>query len=394
MNKPHITSLKYFYGLLILISLSAVIYGIVLSAGESAPSSDIDEALRIIGLNYIKQTVESAENLQEAASKVGVDSKELKRLCMALDIDINYAPQEIKPVEIPTLEKLSNDYFEADVILKFDGLSPYLLLVDKNSHLLHLLHYKNGKRTLINTYECKTGKNHGDKEEEGDNRTPEGVFFFINKYSRADIQHMVGRNKAYQYGDLAFATNFPNTIDRMHGKKGGGIWLHGTDRPFDENSLNDTRGCIVTTNEVINTLSRYIQLYSTPIIIVNKLNMVSKEEIEVKSQEVLSMVEEWRSSWAEKRLDDYQIHYSSSFISQGMNRKQWLRRKRNIFGSYAIRHITFDNFTVFRHNSGMVVQFLQDYSADNIKKNIGIKTLYLVPEGNSWGIIKEQFRKI
>ena len=393
MKKPHRGLKKYYVGAFLVIVISSGMYGIHVAGGETESPVEIDDTLRKIGENFIKKSVENASSLEEAASEVGIDTDVLKRLCAVLNIRMPFEPQEVPPVVLTEREKLASNDYEATVILKYDSLSPYLLLVDKSTYSLHLLSYEGGKRTLINTYECKLGRNHGDKEREGDNRTPEGAFFFVNKYSRSDILRLVGKNMAYQYGDMAFATDFPNNIDRMQGKNGGGIWLHGTDKPFEETSPNDTRGCIVTTNEVINSLSHYITLYRTPIIVVDKLNMVPRDEIESKSSRVLNMVEEWRTAWIDKRIDDYIAFYSESFESQDMNRSQWKQRKNSIFNAYTIKRIELDHVTVFQHDEGMIVQFVQDYSASNTS-GTGIKTLYLVPRGDSWGIINEHFTRI
>jgi len=370
-------------------------YSMVSPGGAaSLPDAEIDDMLKKIGVRFIKQTIEESENIEDAAETLGITPEELKRLCTALEIPVPGVPEEMKPIPSPSEEMLADDSYEPDVILRYEGLSPYLILVDKSSHKLHLIRYDKGRRTAVTSFECKTGKNHGDKKKEGDNRTPEGVFFFVNKYSRSDILRLVGKDNAYQYGDMAFVTDFPNSIDRMHGKDGGGIWLHGTDRPFNETSPNDTRGCIVVTNEDINTLDEYIELYSTPIVIVHELNMVDKRRIEKEGAEILELLERWRAAWENQRIEEYGAFYSSMFRSQNMNRARWLDRKKNIFRLYDINYIVLKNFSIFRHNSGLVVQFIQDYSADNIKKNVGIKTLYLVPEGESWGIITEHFRKI
>lgn len=375
----------------VLCSLCLVVFG---SQGRSAPTDNIDEILKRIAISYVKETIGKSSNVDDAARSVGVGAEEIRILCAALSIPVPGEPQKIEPVELPGTNLLTNNNYEPEAILDYNGQSPYILLVDKSEHQLHLLQYRNGKRSLVRTFECKTGKNHGDKMEEGDNRTPEGAFLLINKYSRSQILRMVGRDQAYQYGDMAFVTDFPNNIDRLHGKNGGGIWLHGTDKPFDETSQNDTRGCVVTTNEDINTLSSYIKLNITPIIIVDKLKMLDNEAAEIERKKVIDTVESWRSAWENKNLQSYTSHYASSFTGQGMNKKQWIDRKKIIFDAYRINHVKVENFSIFRHNSGLVVQFIQDYSAENIRQNKGLKTLYLVPQNNSWVIVAEHIRNL
>ncbi len=365
-----------------------------LSAGKSvSSSSEIDETVKKIASHFIKQAIDDSQSLKEVVAKVGVESDLLKQICIALDIDFELPTKEIEPVQISSMEKLSNNEYKPDFIIEYNGISPYLLFVDKTNHKLHLFKYKDGNRTIVNTFECKTGKNSGDKQEEGDHRTPEGAYFFVHRYSRSGLRRLTGQKNAYQYGEMAYVTNFPNSIDRLEGKNGGGIWLHGTDESFNETSPYDTRGCVVVSNETITTLSSYIDLYNTPLIIVDRLNFVNKQELETKRHEVLTMVEEWKNAWLEERIDDYINFYSQFFKSQYRNRSQWKQYKANVFKNYTIKHITSDNFTVIRHNNGMIVQFRQDYLASNLSA-VGIKTLYLLKGKNSWEIIAEHFRKI
>ncbi|MBT4484266.1 MAG: L,D-transpeptidase family protein [Candidatus Latescibacteria bacterium] len=317
----------------------------------------------------------------------------MRDLCSALKIDIDFPSKEVESVSVASLEKLAGTNFEAGSILKYDGLSPNIFLVDKSAHTLYLLQYENGERKNVLAFDCETGRNSGDKKEEGDNKTPEGIYFIINKYSRSEILRLVGRNKAYQYGEMAFVINFPNPLDHAEGKNGGGIWLHGRDEPPDNSQPNGTHGCVVGTNETIKMLSKYVKLNSTPIIIVDKLKILPKEDTETKNNEILELVEKWRSAWETKSIDEYISYYSPSFASQGRNRIQLKDHKSNIFRSYKINHIELENFAIFQHENEMVVQFLQDYSASNLSGK-GIKTLYLRPGKYFWEIIAESIQNL
>ncbi|MCD6307481.1 MAG: L,D-transpeptidase family protein [Candidatus Latescibacteria bacterium] len=372
----------------------AIIFVSFFAESETDRSPNLDVVLRRIGEQYVRQTVEGAESFDEAASMVGIDSKELQKICIALNIDTPFEQRPaVEPVRLSQASLLADNDYVPDVFLSYGGLTPYFIIVDKSSYTLYLLRQENGRRTIVDSFACKTGRNHGDKLQEGDQRTPEGVFFFTSIYGRDDILKLVGSEKAYLYGDKAFATNFPNTIDRIQGKDGGGIWLHGTDRSFEDMSPNDTRGCVVTTNETIAILSDYITLYSTPMIIVDTLNMVPRQKVAETADALLEQVEDWRKAWAGKKLDDYSSYYSDDFHAQGMNRDQWISRKKNIFNAYRIDHIALKNISVYRHNEGFIIQFVQDYAASNTS-GAGIKTLYLMRENNSWCIVTENFRRI
>lgn len=378
----------------------AVCLNTVSAPAEEAPS-DI-EIMKKITTVSIRQALGATKSLDEAAARIGVDSDELKRVCLALKIDLPATREKPAPAPVPVPaptpppvvagQDKETKFLNTDIVLDYHGKTPYLLLVDKSAHKLYLLKYDKGKCLIEQTFACKTGQKDGDKKERGDLRTPEGVYFFLRKYSRPDIEEKVGKANAYQYGDMAFVTNFPNVIDELKGKDGGGIWLHGTDESFESTPSRDTHGCVVTTNETIQKLSKYISLEETPIIITDHVNVLSQEEIDSQRQAIFSMIEKWRASWAEKRIDDYIQYYSPSFESQGLSKDQWKERKAGLAKINGNVRVSLDGFTVLKQKDGLVVQFLQNYAADNVS-NIGAKTLYLVKEENNWGIVAELFQK-
>lgn len=368
--------------------LAVMLLSVSLSAEEMP--SDI-EILKKISTASIRHALGETQNIDEAAARVGVDSDELKRICLALKIDLPESREKPAPVPVPIAKKKDAAILDTDIVLEYHGKSPYLLLVDKSEHKLYLVKYINGECCIEQVFACKTGKNAGDKQERGDHRTPEGVYFFTQKYTRPEIEAKVGKPNAFQYGEMAFVTDFPNVIDKMKNKNGGGIWLHGTDEPFESTPWLDTRGCVVTTNETIRRLSRYIELEQTPIIIMDQLSTAPHDKIDTERHAILSGIEEWRTAWAEKRIDDYIRHYDPSFISQGLTRDQWRERKSGLAKINGTVRISLDTFSILKMKDSMVVRFTQDYAADNLT-NTGTKTLYLVKGESDWGIVAEFFR--
>jgi len=394
MSTHYRTYKKFFYIFIIFFLLSANVWDTRLS--DSKPtSSDIDEAVKKIAAHFIKNTLETTQDFEKAAVQMGVNTDELKQICIALNINVDFTIPEIEPkvepIAISAFEKLSDDTYQPDVIVEYEEISPYILLVEKSTHKLYLLKYEHNTRTLINTFQCKTGKNRGDKQEEGDHKTPEGIFFFVNKYNRKQISSIVGKENAYLYGEMAYVIDFPNDIDRFYKKNGSGIWLHGTDESFVDTPSYDTRGCVVTTNETITILSKYIELKKTPLIIVDTLSFIDKEAHSEQRKELLTVLEGWRSDWEKKRIDNYIDYYSEHFRDRNRNYSQFKAYKASIFNAYEIYRIKLDNIIVLKHNDGLIVKFNQDYNASNLK-TINSKELYFIKEKNSWKIIAENIR--
>ncbi|WP_461831211.1 L,D-transpeptidase family protein [Aquifex sp.] len=162
----------------------------------------------------------------------------------------------------------------------------YIFLVEKMSQYLFV--FKGNK--LVEMYPVTTGKNIGDKEREGDGRTPEGLYYFtkfIDPRYLSDI-----------YGGIAVAINYPNPYDKLLGKTGSGIWLHGSNEE-DRNELPfSTRGCVVAETKTLKeNLVPKINLNNTLI----GIYKVIPEKIEL--EDVEAFLQSWKNSWERKDYD-------------------------------------------------------------------------------------------
>jgi lipoprotein-anchoring transpeptidase ErfK/SrfK len=114
----------------------------------------------------------------------------------------------------------------------------FYLLVDKQNYRMQL--YNN--RNLLKVYPIAIGKNSGDKQSVGDNRTPEGDFVIekIEDSSWWEYDFGEGPVKAYGKWFIRLETKSDQTFS---GKTWTGIGIHGT---HDESSIgtNASRGCL------------------------------------------------------------------------------------------------------------------------------------------------------
>ncbi len=96
--------------------------------------------------------------------------------------------------------------------------APIMIRVFKEESVLEVWKRKdNGRFDVIATYEiCKWSGKLGPKFTEGDRQAPEG-FYTVN-------QHQMNPNSSYH---LAFNIGFPNSFDRVHGRSGQHLMVHG-----------------------------------------------------------------------------------------------------------------------------------------------------------------------
>jgi lipoprotein-anchoring transpeptidase ErfK/SrfK len=130
--------------------------------------------------------------------------------------------------------------------------------------MFELFVYKDG--TLIKSYQVAIGKNRGDKQKVGDNRTPEGDFTITSIEDSHDWEHdfaddTLGPIKgAYGPWFLRLSTLASET---KSGNQWKGIAIHGT---HDEASIGTkaSEGCIRMRNEDVDSLKRIVRI-GTPV---------------------------------------------------------------------------------------------------------------------------------
>jgi len=256
----------------------------------------------------------------------------------------------------------------------------YVLLVDKKEQKLHV-YRSGGSWHHVKSYKCTTGKRLGDKTRSQDLRTPEGVYRFTRVIEKRDLAPI--------YGVRAFVLNYPDSMDVRRGKDGGGIWLHGLNRPL----VNwDTNGCIGLRNPDILDVSRYIKLASTPIIITDEIHYVGSSPGEYRVASVVDFLMGWKRAWESKDFDSYSAMYSSDFLGGGKAREDFFRRKRRFMTTrkwikVAISELTIDVFPTY-----LDLTFLQEYSSPEYSDK-GWKRLKLRMESAGWRIYREDWSK-
>ncbi len=119
------------------------------------------------------------------------------------------------------------------------------LVVFKSKRRLGLYRAVDGKPELLRSYDVDLGfAPHGDKDEMGDGRTPEGTYFIDRR----------NENSAFH---LSLGISYPNTIDfaeaRARGEDpGGDIFIHGGPTRLRHRLKRDwTAGCIAVSNAEI-----------------------------------------------------------------------------------------------------------------------------------------------
>jgi hypothetical protein len=138
------------------------------------------------------------------------------------------------------------------------------MAVDMGRQRAFVVRNKDGELKKIKDMPSTTGMRGGGKLLEGDRKTPEGVYFLEGKATGAlDFD---------SFGNTAYPLSYPNPVDRIQGKTGNGIMIHGRGRSFGP---RQTLGCVVLENDDVDTLDRHVRIHATPVIIAESVTLKS-----------------------------------------------------------------------------------------------------------------------
>jgi hypothetical protein len=103
-------------------------------------------------------------------------------------------------------------------VLQLGPAQSHAILVDTARSRLFVFANRGGEPAYVTDFYISLGKNGVEKRREGDQKTPLGVYRIVSAKDRLPDF----------YGPGAFPISYPNEWDRLQGRNGHGIWLHGT----------------------------------------------------------------------------------------------------------------------------------------------------------------------
>ncbi|NNF99929.1 MAG: L,D-transpeptidase [Desulfobacteraceae bacterium] len=258
----------------------------------------------------------------------------------------------------------------------------YAIIVEKSSQ--HLLLYKiHDDFSLHRRFACSTGKVKGPKLLSGDQKTPEGIYFFTQEHPEKYLSPT--------YGNRAFTTDYPNLLDRMNGKTGHSIWLHGTDKPLRN---WDSNGCVVISNEDIDALSPFITLNRTPFIIVEDISFLPASTAARTVAGIRRLIENWTAAIEKGSVAAYLACYQKEHKPSLSWWPRWHRVRNNFRSSETPFSLSMENISVFKHRAGFVVLFDQILKVRDISMKVGFKKIYVTEYRKSYRIIGETYQSL
>ncbi|WP_072240145.1 L,D-transpeptidase family protein [Campylobacter coli] len=294
----------------------------------------------------------------------------------ASDLVKIYLNQGLDAVGVAIEKELTNKDFWLDEIgdrnisLGYYDDDVAIVLTNKTDKILRVYSYSDGK--IKQDFEQKaiiTGLM-GDKQVEGDLKTPVGFYELGRKFNPGDPY----------YGPFAFATTYPNLLDKVQGKTGGGIWIHGY--PLDGTRLDEfkTRGCIALFNENLEEFAKVVQ--DKKVFAMTE----EKEKVRAKKEDIAALLADlfaWKLAWTDSDINTYLNFYDEKQFKRfdKMKFEQFASMKKSIFSRKEDKRIKFsdinispypnvENETMYRNS------FYEDYYTKNYQFK-GDKILYV-----------------
>jgi len=259
----------------------------------------------------------------------------------------------------------------------------YALVVDTSKSTLYVFENQGGMPRYLADYYVSSGKNGIDKLRAGDKKTPLGVYHVTSSLPREKLADL--------YGVGAFPINYPNEWDRREGRKGSGIWLHGTPSDTFSRPPQASDGCVVLTNRDLEAIRQRLQVGLTPVIISSNIEWVSPQALAGTRQELDGVLESWRRDWESLDTERYLKHYSPAFSTGTQDYKAFADQKRHVNAGKQWVKVKLERVSIFLYPGNdrlAVVTFDQDYASSNVKNRMR-KRQYWVKEGTSWRITYE-----
>lgn len=260
-----------------------------------------------------------------------------------------------------------------------------LIYVDTNKSRLYLFEIRDHALIKIFDEYASIGKNGSGKNFEGDKKTPLGVYTLGEKITQPLSDF---------YGEGAFPIDYPNVYDKFLNKTGHGIWIHGTPKDTYSRAPKSSDGCIVISNENLNTLESILKNKHTKVIL-SKLSYDQYFTVENNidnHNNFMSYFESWISNWTLKNYSEYIAFYDANAKYNSKAFEIWSSKKKKVFKNTNDVQIAIDNLTIIDYPEEeehvKYVEFTQTYNSDLLKQTSQKKQIWR-KFNNEWKIISE-----
>jgi murein L,D-transpeptidase YafK len=260
----------------------------------------------------------------------------------------------------------------------------HVLIVDTKRSRLYVYQNAGGRMKFVTDYYISQGRLGVNKFKEGDQKTPLGVYYITARLAGARLPDF--------YGPGALPISYPNEWDKLNGRSGSGIWLHGTPSDSYSRPPLSSDGCVILTNPDLHKLYASVEIGKTPVIISDQVEFVSTAKWNDDRSAAAKLVDSWRRDVESLDAARLRANYSQHFKSeQGESLNSWFDKQQKWMNGLRTLSLTVRDASFFLYpgqENLIVGTFTQDALIGKSKHSVR-KRQYWAKEGAQWKIVSE-----
>ncbi|MDH3525565.1 MAG: L,D-transpeptidase family protein [Acidobacteriota bacterium] len=259
----------------------------------------------------------------------------------------------------------------------------HAILVDTANYRLYVFEVRDDGVHRLADFYVSIGRAGNDKSAEGDEKTPTGLYKVAS--------YLPGEQLPDMYGPGAFPIDYPNDWDRLQGRTGSGIWIHGTESARYSRPPLSSLGCVTLSNEDFAALRGWVQVGTTPVVLTKGVRWASSASVDAVRGSVQAAVDRWRADWESRDTERYLSHYGASFRTAGMSREAFAAHKRRVNASKSFIAVALDDLAIYGYPgepATVRVEFTQSYRSDSFRATKKKWQHWRLDDGR-WRIVSE-----
>lgn len=256
-----------------------------------------------------------------------------------------------------------------------------VVVVDGLRSRLFVLEHRAGQLVPTASFYAAIGRLGVGKQDEGDLRTPLGVYDITGKLDSRQVGDF--------YGAGALPLSYPNEHDRRLRRTGANIWLHGTraerhaDAPFSSN------GCIVLSNPDMERLLHDLVPRRTPVVIAEHLDWVPPKVLAERRSAAVALVESWRMARMQPDPGRLLALYARAFDNGAQGLAEWRRQLAKDAAEHGAKERQLTDLMVLDAQSGSDALFITFREVLRGSVHGPLRRQYWARERGQWKIFSE-----
>lgn len=364
--------------------------------GQKNPETLLIEVYKDLGANRLRDALAKADRLVadypnfRLGHLVRGDLLLMQTRPVSTFGAISAPDEKLKPLRDEALARLKflrerpNPDLVPQPVLQLRDDQKNVLVVDAARSRLYVYAHQRGQLKFIRDYYVSQGKFGVNKLKTGDQKTPVGIYYITGHLPDARLPDF--------YGSGALPINYPNEWDRLNGRTGHGIWLHGTPSDSFSRPPLSSDGCVVLTNPDFAELVESVEIGTTPVVISEKVEFVSGSRRNSDRAMAARLVEAWKHDVESMSISRVTQNYSSKFRSErGESLDTWLRKHHTVAPGVRSLSLKLRGITYFFYpgRDDMIVSTFTQEAIAGKNSSTTRKRQYWLREGTQWKIIYE-----